>query len=343
MPNDLSPTTHNHLLQRFGAMSEPAELIDAYVHVGLPRFQNVRHYRPMMSRAGITRAVLCSFDSSPDLAAIHAAFTGSPDRFRGLGVPLGRDRAEILAAAEAQLSAGFAGLRLSDADVTDRPWLLDLLAERRGIAVVCGRASSPACARGILTYLERHSDATVVGGHFAGADDPASAIQGPAADLFAHPRFFVVFSRQGAYASSAIRSWAEAVIARTGWQRVMWGSEAPVLFWRNETIEDAIVWINQLSPAPEERDRFFRGNAHRLYFDRPVRVGPLELPFAPGERARPFPATMWARGLPIDQCVAGRLVSAWLAAGGEGRLGTFLERVLDHALPPLPDAWHEDS
>lgn len=312
-------------------------LTDAYAHVGLPRFQSVEDYAGIMARSGVSRAVLCAFDSSPDLLAIHTAFSRAPDRFRGLGVPLGNDRAEIEAAVRAQLEAGFSGLRLTDADVIERGWLLDILAEHGRMPVVCGAASADPCARILLASLERHPQSIIIGGHFAGVDAPARLQSGAAAELFAHSRFNVVFSRHGAFAPDAIKAWAEAVLVRTGWSRVLWGSEAPVLFWRNETMATALSWVDGLRPTPEERQLFLSGNAQRLYFDQPLLVAPLRLPFDAWDRARPFPATLWAQGLPVEQALAGRLVQDWLASGGEGRLGDHLARVLDRVLPQLPE------
>ncbi|MDE1992175.1 MAG: amidohydrolase family protein [Rhizobiaceae bacterium] len=315
-------------------MSGRPSIIDAYAHVGMPRFQSVEDYQAEMARAGIGRAVLCSFDSSPDLLAIHAAISRAPETYRGLGVPLGRDRAEMEAAVHAQLAAGLSGLRLTDEDVVERPWLLDALAAADRIAIVCGQPSSERTARALLANFERNPDAVVIGGHFAGVGDPKLLAGGPAAELFAHPRFHVVFSRHGGFAGAAVLAWAEAVVAKTGWQRILWGSESPLIYWRTETMADAIGWVDRLSPTEEERTAFHGGNTDRLYFSRPVTVAPLDLPFDPFSRARSFPATILANGLPMDQAIAGRLVHAWLAEGGKGNLGAFMERLLDRSLPP---------
>jgi hypothetical protein len=311
-------------------------LIDAYGHVGLPRFQNIEDYRAVMATAGIDRAVLCSFDSSPDLAGVHAALTRWPDTFRVLGVPLGADQTEMRAGAEAQLAAGFSGLRLTDADVIDRPWLLELLGRHGRVAVVCGRPSTPETASALVAHLERNSTAIVVGGHFAGADDPRLLESGPVADLFAHPRFHVVFSRHGGYPSALIEEWAAAVVATAGWDRVLWGSESPILYWRGESMQSALDWALRLNPTAEQRAAFFGGNADRLYFAAPVRPEPLDMPFDPWQRARTIPAGVWASGLPVDQSLAGRLVHGWLAAGGNGTLHDYTRDLLDRALPPLP-------
>lgn len=311
-------------------------VIDAYAHVGLPRFQTVEDYEQLMAQAGIDRAVLSSFDSSPDLAAVHDALTRAPDRYRGIGVPLGSDEAEMRAAIDAQLAAGFSGLRLTDGDIRDRPWILDMLARERRLAIVVGNVSSPECAAALARCLGRHPDMTIIGGHFAGIADPTVLKAEAVADLFSHPRFFVVFSRQGAWPRATVKAWAEAVLAKTGWDRVLWGSEAPVLLWRNETIADAIGWVDTLAPSLEQKAAFLGENARALFFDDPVSAGPLDLPFDPAERRVEIPATMWARALPIEQSIAGRLVHDWYAAGAKGALGEHLESLLDQILPPLP-------
>lgn len=307
-------------------------IIDAYAHIGHPRFVTLAEYQGIMQRAGISRAVLCAFDSSPGLAEIHAGVSAEPGRFRGIGVPLGRDRAEMEAGIRAQLAAGFSGIRFSEADLKDRPWLLDKVAAAGCIAVIAGRVAEPTTAARLVACLEDNASARVVGCHFAGGGAPDGLASGPVAELLGHPRFHVVFSRQGGYAPQAIRAWAEAIVDRAGWRRVMWGSEVPVMFWRNETVAQAISWIDRLSPCAEDRAAFFSGNATRLYFDAPPRLAPLSLPFSEAERAAPVPATMWANALGIDQVVAGRLVAAWLAHGGDGTLGAFLESVLERSL-----------
>lgn len=186
-------------------------IVDAYSHVGLPRFQTVADYRGIMQRVGIGKAMLSAFDSAPDLAGIHGAFMQSPQTFRGLGVPLGRDDAEIAAGARAQLAAGFSGLRLTMFDVVEKPFLLDLIGAAGGIALVVGHLAETAPARILVDVLERHENLQVVAGHFAGGGAPHELATPYVADLFAHPRFAVVFSRQGGYPPAQIATWAEAI------------------------------------------------------------------------------------------------------------------------------------
>ncbi|MGV8989397.1 MAG: amidohydrolase family protein [Cypionkella sp.] len=314
-------------------------IVDCYAHVGLPRFQSVADCRRGLDAAAIGRAVLCAFDSAPDLTGIHAAFSAAPNRFRGIGIPLGRDRAEIEAAARAQRDAGFSGLRLSDRDVVERPWLLDIALANGGVAVVAGRSLTADTARALAAGLERHRQANIVGGHFAGGGgdlfDPAVAA------LFDHPRFCIQFSRHGGFAEPAISDWAATVVDRVGWGRVMWGSETPLLFWRNETMAEALAWVDRLTPSEAERARFLAGNAQRIYFDQPISAAPLKLGFDERTRARPVPAGILANGLAVDQALAGRWIQAWRADGGQDRAGDWLAALLDRALPPLREDSHD--
>lgn len=311
--------------------------IDAYSHAGLPRFQTVADYAKVMKSAGIDRAVLSAFGSSPDLGRLHEALLAQPDVYRLVGIPIGRDRKEMEAAVRAQLAAGFSALRIDDEDVIERAWLLGVIGCQRARAFVCGGViSTDEGAQVLLKHLEQHRDALVVGGHFASPRNPSVLDSGAVAELFRHPRFFVVCSRHGAFEPRVIEPWAAALAERVGWDRLMWGAESPVLYWRNETMESAMAWVDRLSPTEAESAAFFGGNAERVFFGDDIAPGALELPFDPWETALAQPAQMWLNSLRIDQALAGRLVRGWLAESGPHSepLGSYVERILDQALPP---------
>ncbi len=313
-------------------------MIDAYAHVGLPRFMSLDAYRQVMDWLGIRKALLASFDSCPDLAMIHRAFSG-PDgtAFRGLGLPLGDGRDTIRRCVEAQLDAGFAGLRVTAADVAAQPWLLDQLGERGGLVLVVGDLGP--VAEPLLGYLERHSDGLVLGGHFSAPGEPLVLGEAPLRPLVEHPRFAVVCSRQGHFPADLVEPWMRALIERIGWRRLLWGSEVPVIFWRDEPVKATPHWIERFAPSAAERADFLAGNAERLIFSRPApALASLDLPFDPLQRLSARPAPMWPFGVAVPTDIAGRLVAGWLAWGGEDRgpLGTYLAEVLDGALPDLP-------
>ncbi|MBL8703172.1 MAG: amidohydrolase family protein [Alphaproteobacteria bacterium] len=313
-------------------------MIDGYAHLGLPRFWAVEDYRRIMELVGIRRAMVCPFDSCPDIAECHRALLADPAAFRAYGLVLGRDRREMEAGLLAQLEAGFDGFRLGDAKIAAHPWILDVLGREEAVPMVVGARGLAAAAPMLVAFLERYPRAVAVSAHFAGPTDPDVLRQpGPVRALFAHPRFLVVMSRQGMFPAPAIKTWAEALIDVVGWSRLMWGSEAPVPIWRDEKLALTPAWIDQFAPDPAQRAAFFSGNGERAVFDRPARpVRPLTLPFDPWDHEVKIAAPMFPYGLSADTRIPARLVQAWLAAGGETvmPLSAFLSAVLDKALPP---------
>lgn len=310
-------------------------MFDAYAHVGLPRFLSAEDYLALMDRFGIERALVCPFDACPDIREVHRAMGLGGGRVFGLGLALGEDDAAIRRNVEAQLDAGFIGLRFSEADVLERPVALDVVAERSALALVVGNRGLERIAPALLAHLSR-GDLQVVGAHFAGPM-PVAEMSAASRDLFDHPGMGVVFSRQTFFPEPVLGAWAEMLLSRMGWERIMWGTEAPVLFWRDDGIGPAPSWIERFAPGEAQREAFFRGTAQRFIFDRAGEPRPLALDFEPfdfdARRRSPF----FPFGLELGSATGGRLVAGWLAWGGEGRgpLSAYLDEVLCAALPEL--------
>jgi Amidohydrolase len=310
-------------------------VVDAYAHVGLPRFLSTEDYRSLMGEVGIDAGVLVAFGACADLRRIHGAIRAEPGRFRGVGVPLGRDRSETESFVRAEMEAGFAGIRLEPRDIVDRSWILDVIWAHGGFVFAMGDLADEATSATLLRALEGGADRLVVAPHLAGggrgrAEDP----RGSWGALLDHERFAIIMSRQGAYPTQTAISWSEMLIGRVGWSRLMWGSEAPVLFWRDESMSEALRWYEQFAPSSEERLQFLGGNAARLLMERPLDIGPLELPFEPTTRQAVSDVPMFPGGQLLDPQVAGRLVHDWITNHGPGhiRLSTHVERLLAQAL-----------
>jgi hypothetical protein len=314
-------------------------ILDAYVHIGLPRFQSAEDCLAVMAAAGIDRALACPFQTCPDLPEVHRGLRIAPQSLRGAGIPLGRDRGELEKGVIAQLDAGFDGLRLSGEDVAERPWILDVLGAGEGFALVCGTAALHTGAAALLRYLDRYPGALVLGGHFAGPTPVTVFDRHPeVAELFGHERFAVICSRQGLFEPALLTEWMDALIERVGWRRLLWASEAPVLHWRDEPIADALSWVRRFESDPVPLNDFYAGNAQRLIFDRPRRaVTDLRLPFDPVELTVPRPSPTWPHGLPLPDDLTARLLHGWLGWGGErrGPLRDYLAAVLADALPEV--------
>lgn len=313
-------------------------IVDAYAHVGLPRFLSAGDYRSVMAEAGVSAGVLVAFGACADLRRIHRACQAEPARFRGVGVPLGRDRLETEQFLESQLRAGFAGIRLESRDIRERPWTLDVVWRHGGFVFAMGDLTDDATAKALLRSLDDGPGRLVVAPHMAGCgrgrtEEP----RGAWGELLDHERFAVIMSRQGAYPVGVATAWAEMLIARVGWQRLMWGSEAPVLFWRDESVPGSLRWYDRFFRRPEDRSAFFGANAARLLMARPLELGPLDLPFDPVSRQDRTGVPLFPAGQQLDPSVVGRLVHHWIATRGSTHtsLGEHVERLLAQALEPV--------
>ena len=307
-------------------------LIDGYFHIGLPRFQTAEAALAAMDAAGISKGIVCPFETCPDLREVHRAYCLAPERFRVFGLALGAEHGEIEAGLHAQFDAGFEGMRLSLERLAEAPYILDVIGERGGILLAVGSDALASQAAQLHAFLEKYPDSVVISPHFAGPTDPAVFEANPdVRALYTHPRFHVVLSRQTLQQPQVMEAWTRALITHVTWDRMMWGSEAPVLYWRDETLKGVARWIERFSPAPAQLAGFAGGNAGRVVFDRPIRPPrALALPYEPFDYELKRSAPMFPNGLDADTRLPGPLVAAWKRAGGDTvePLSAFVSRIL---------------
>jgi amidohydrolase family protein len=308
-------------------------IFDGYAHIGLPRFQTSESAIAAMDLNSVRAALVCPFETCPDLREVHRAYTLQPGRFRIFGLALGRDRAEIEAGLHAQFDAGFEGMRLSLERIDEAPYVLDVIAERKGIPLVVSNQGGVAPkARQLIAFLDANPGSIIVSPHMAGPTSPKVFEDDAAVKaLFGHPHFHVVMSRQTLFEPAVMSTWGKALIEHVGFDRLIWGSEAPVLYWRDETLDAALAWIEQFRPTEEQRANFRWRNAERVLLGRAAREPqPLDLPYEPFDFELVRPAPMWPLGFNADSALPAQLVAAWMAAGGPatGPLSAFVGKLL---------------
>jgi predicted TIM-barrel fold metal-dependent hydrolase len=242
-------------------------MIDIYGHIGLPRFTTAESFLRLMDQHGVEQALLSTAQFCPDLFALARAVSLAPHRFRALGLPLGPGRAEIRLSVDAQLRAGFSGIRIMAKAAQEDPELLEIIGRHGKLALVVAFESWAPYAEQLADFLDRYPRSLIIGGHFAGPSDPALLDRGGSmAKLFDHERFVVAFTRQGLMDPTVLLPWARALVERLGWRRMLWGSEWPVALWRDESYADTMRFVDQFQPTAAERELFFHENARRLIF-----------------------------------------------------------------------------
>jgi predicted TIM-barrel fold metal-dependent hydrolase len=306
-------------------------IIDAYAHVALPRFLSLDDQLRLMDREGVEAALLSTAETCPDLREISRALVAHPDRFRAVGMPLGRSPAHLRDAIRAQLDSGFSGIRLPAAFIAVNPDLLDLLGAAGAFPLVVGEQGLRVAAGLLADFLDHAPGRFVLAGHFAGPADPALLGTDPAlARLFDHPGFHVAFTRHGALGHLPLEAWARAVVGRIGWPRVLWGSEWPVALWRDETYRSTLDWALRLNPSAADMQAMRYDNARRLLFARPMAAQPLGAEWDLMALRREADVWLFPPSLNLPEQRHRPLMLAYEAWGGERR-GRYSEFVLQMA------------
>ncbi len=253
--------------------------VDAYAHVGLPRFGSLQQALQAMERQAIAKAVLVLGPRVPDVHTLVVAMQTYPDRLRGVGIPFGDTEQQRLAFSRWMLDAGAIGIRLESQEALDNAEVLKLLGERKRWVFAPGNQLSEQLSETYLAWLMQYPEGHIAAPHFLQAGKEAvSSLSEAAHELIAHPRFYPIFSRHGGMGSRQpyphidYLPWIQYVVGLRGWEGVMWGSEYPVLYWRNETMEGARQWLDALGiPLSDEQwNKVYGGTADRLFFSAPA-------------------------------------------------------------------------
>ncbi len=303
--------------------------IDAYAHVGFPHYGKAEELIETWKQWNIAKGCIALPPSLPDLPALDTARRMLGEDVRLFGIPYGSDPEDRRRNAEEQVVFGIAGMRLMPIEMLENPGVLEVLGEAGACLMAINVYASADLTRAMLDWLEKYATGTIAAPHFlkpatidTGAPDP-----GAFRDLLRHPRMHAVFSRHGGasgqpFPHEDLKPWVEDVASLLTWDRTLWGSEFPVLYHRDEQIDEAMGWVEALGVklTDAQRDAYLGGNAQRLFFDNPPPAGkpldPLPEWAANGirayhDRARPVP-TVRTKELKLPLELHGRLLSDYL-------------------------------
>jgi hypothetical protein len=297
------------------AQDSRPKIIDAWGHVSLPRFLSAEEYIALLDANGAEAAIVGTAATCPDLRELS----------------MGQSPAERAACITAQMECGFSGIRLQAELVAREPALLDIVGKAQGTPYLEGNEGYRVAARQLLDFLDRYPDCIVCGTHFAGPTGPAIfSTQELVGRLFRHPRFLVIFSRQGYMDPEPLKIWTRALVELTGWDRILYGSEFPVALWRDETFHSTQSWIDDagLKPTPAERARFFYENARRRFFEksRPARL--IDAKWQRTDWKTDSPVWLFQKkGIDLPEEAHRKILLAYLAKGGDVRAGGYRDFV----------------
>ena len=261
------------------------DLVDAYAHLGRPKYGSLPDIVRFFSTLGMCEGVLVLGPGIPDLPSVALAREWFGDRIRVMGIPFGATEDERLEFGEIQMRIGISGMRIMPFELEQNRDLVERLgAEGLWLFAInpfdSSNESMPT-TRVLLDWLERHPAGRVASPHFlrpCSLEDIVDDI-GLLRALLLHPRYHAILSRFGGahsalpYPHRDLRPWVEQTVELVTWRRLLWGSEFPIFHQRSEhaeAVRDRLLHLGVPIGDTELTD-FYAGNARRLFFSEPPR------------------------------------------------------------------------
>jgi L-fuconolactonase len=251
------------------------EIIDAYAHCGLSKYEPIEKVREAMARAGVSRAVLVQHLGEFDNSYIGSVVAADPAHFAGV-LLVDHRAANVEHTLEQWVGTGhFRGLRLTAEALLGKPGLLSLAADL-GLAIVL---YAPQGIRPILPQLqnalENAPTARLVVTHLGNPtligstlDDAASA----PLELARFPNVYLQLSGMKMfcpYPHEPLYPLIEQAMVAFGAQRILWGSNYPVVGSPDDYVADLRLLLDGRLPVPPDAIVHVAGeNARRLWFNR---------------------------------------------------------------------------
>ncbi|MEM7031358.1 MAG: amidohydrolase family protein [Chloroflexota bacterium] len=265
------------------------DLVDAYAHIGNPKYGTLADVDHFINRLSIQQAVLALGPGIPDLASLILARQRYGDRIRYMGIPFGETAAQRFELGLLQIKMGISGMRFMPNELAPNRGLIDKLGEAALCLYAINPLDSPNTMRFLIDWLEQFPKGNVASPHFIRPTTVEAQVTdiGLAKTLLQHPRYHAIFSRQGGtgttepYPHRDLLPWVEQMAALVTWKRILWGSEFPIIYQRNEQPEQVRDWLLDLGVSFTTQDQFgfFANNTRQLFFANPPPVmEPITIP-----------------------------------------------------------------
>jgi predicted TIM-barrel fold metal-dependent hydrolase len=251
------------------------EIIDAYAHCGLSKYELIETVRATMAAGGVSRAVLVQHLGEFDNSYIGSVVASDPEHFAGvLLVNHGADHvAETLG--EWVASGNFQGLRLTAEALVAKPDLF-ALAGNLGLVIVlyAPRGIRPILSR-LRTELQSAPFSRLVVTHLGNPSVNEGKLDDAARDVLELSQFSNVYLQLSGmkmfclYPHEPLYPLVAQAVDAFGVNRILWGSNYPVGGTQEDYAADLRLLLDGRLPVPGEAIVPIAGeNARRLWFNR---------------------------------------------------------------------------
>lgn len=251
------------------------DIIDAYAHCGLSKYEPVDKVREAMDAAGVSRAVLVQHLGEFDNSYIGSVVEADPQHLAGV-LLVDHRAAEVVGTLERWHSTGhFQGIRLTAEAIASSPSLMSTAANLGMIIVL----SAPDGIRPIVKQLEQELRSApftrLVVTHLGNPALEKGDVAESARDVFRLAKFGNVYLQISGmkqfcpFPHEPLYPLLADAFTHFGPNRMLWGSNYPVLGGKEDYRADLHLLLDGRLPLPPEAIPKIAGeNGQRLWFNR---------------------------------------------------------------------------
>jgi len=251
------------------------EIVDAYAHCGLSKYEPIEKVRAVMAAAGVARAVLVQHLGEFDNSYIGSVVEADPQHFAGVLLVDHRAANAVDTLEHGMASGHFQGIRLTAEAISQSPALLSTAANL-GLVVVL---YAPDGIRPILQPLEKELQLApfmrLVVTHLGNPTLEKGDIAESAREVFRLAKFANVYLQLSGmkmfcpFPHEALYPLIADALTHFTPGRILWGSNYPVVGSQADYLADLRLLLDGRLPVPPEAIPKIAGeNAQRLWFNR---------------------------------------------------------------------------
>ncbi len=254
------------------------DIIDAYLHSGLSKYLPIEDVERTIAAAGVSRAVIVQHLGEYDNRYIRGIVEGQPDRFAGVCLLDHRGEQDRPDDARSKLlsllGAGpFRGVRFTSDVLREAPGVFGAAADAGGIIVFYAPEGIAASVDALEAFLESRPGCRLVVTHLGNPrveEDPGFGGHRALFRLAEYANVYLQISGMEMfcpYPHEPLYSLIEAAAGVFGPERLLWGSNYPVVGDLDDYRKELALLLEGRLPLPEEAvPKVAGGNAAALYF-----------------------------------------------------------------------------
>ncbi len=249
------------------------EIIDAYTHCGLSKYEPIKQVARVMASAGVGRAVLVQHLGEFDNSYIAGCVASAPDRLAGVCL-VDHTLPDAVSQLEKLANSGcFRGVRFPVQVLIDAPDLFDTAAKLGLVLVLYAPDGMGYVVESLNRFLDLHPGARVVLTHLGTPrmeEAPEFAGARRAFRLARHPGVYWQLSGMKMYCPwphEPLHPLIADAFSAFGPERILWGSNYPVVGSELDYGRDLELLTQERLPIPPDAiPAIAGGNAKRLWF-----------------------------------------------------------------------------